>query len=48
MPYQNIEMAEWENYRKPVTPINWDKWYSTGVEAQGDKFCNNDVCEIPR
>lgn len=47
MPYQNIEPTEWEAYREPVSAINWDKWYAQGVEAQGDKFCANDVCELP-
>lgn len=46
MPYQDIDEDTWNGYRAPVIPIDWDKWYSQGVDAQGDKFCNNDVCTI--
>lgn len=48
MPYQEVEPKEFEKMRKKAKPINWDKWYAQGIDAQGDKFCANDVCEIPQ
>lgn len=46
MPYQEIEPVEFAKLREPIKAIDWDKWYATSVEAEGDKFCNNDVCEV--
>lgn len=48
MPYQEVDPEEFEKMRSKVQPIDWDKWYAQGNDAQGDKFCSNDTCEIPQ
>lgn len=48
MPYETVSMDEWNTAYERAKPIDWSEIYAAGAEAQGDKFCNNDVCEIPQ
>lgn len=44
MPYQQVEgEIDWDSYQ----PIDWEPVYASGVEAEGEKFCTTDKCEIP-
>lgn len=48
MPYEGVVREEWSKHYDRVSKIDWDAVYEHGEEAQGDKFCNNDRCEIPQ
>lgn len=49
-PYQRVSREEWEIMRRQIKPINWNALYDeeSTLEPQGELFCNNDSCEIPR
>ena len=43
MPYEAIEgEINWDDYRS----IDWDAVYAQGQEAEGEKFCTTDKCEV--
>jgi len=48
MPYEAIEPERFRVLRKPLREIDWNALYGSGQEAEGEKFCTTDVCEIPR
>ncbi len=48
MPYESVSDEKFEAMRALTKPLNWDNVYDNGSEAEGEKFCNNDVCEVPR
>jgi ribonucleoside-triphosphate reductase len=49
MPYERITADDFFAATKKVKPMNWDYLYDGGeaADADGDKFCSNDVCELP-
>lgn len=48
MPYEGLQPGEWEKMTKKVKSINWNAIYDgDALDAEGEKFCANDVCEIP-
>lgn len=48
MPYERISEEVWEQSTKKVKAIKWDVLYAgQALDAEGEKFCSNDVCEIP-
>jgi adenosylcobalamin-dependent ribonucleoside-triphosphate reductase len=44
MPYEAITEAEYIQFANSIQPLVFDS--ISGEEAEVDKFCNNDVCEI--
>jgi len=49
MPYEAMPTDEFYVRTKKVKPINWDRLYDNpdAQDADGDKFCSNDTCELP-
>ena len=45
MPYEAISQADYDQLVKKLKPLNFA---DTNEEAEVEKFCNNDVCEIKR
>jgi len=47
MPYERIDLEEWENQVEKVKRIDWADYYKgNSFDAEGEKFCSNDTCEI--
>lgn len=47
MPYTQITEEEYNSYVGKLEKIDFSSIYKNGVDALGEKFCSNDVCEIP-
>lgn len=49
-PYQRVERDTWTKLRQNVKPIDWDLLYGNPElpDAEGELYCSNDVCEVPR
>lgn len=49
MPYEALTTLDHHEKIKDLNTINWNKVYNSkdAFEAEGDKFCSNDSCEIP-
>lgn len=47
MPYTQISEEQYNSYVGKLSKIDFSPVYNDGVEALGEKFCSNDVCEIP-
>jgi adenosylcobalamin-dependent ribonucleoside-triphosphate reductase len=47
MPYEEITEAEYRKACAKLRPLNRETVYNVGEEALGEKYCTNDVCEIP-
>ena len=49
MPYSKVSEKEFAEMRRAVRPIDWDLLYDGGdaLDAAGERYCNNDVCEMP-
>jgi adenosylcobalamin-dependent ribonucleoside-triphosphate reductase len=47
MPYEAITNDELESKSNNLKKLKWNKLYKKGLDAQGEKFCTTDVCEIP-
>jgi hypothetical protein len=48
MPYERIDVATRDLMRQDLGRINWDSIYDGGgVEAEGEKYCTTDFCEVP-
>jgi adenosylcobalamin-dependent ribonucleoside-triphosphate reductase len=47
MPYEPISAEQYAEYATALRPIDWSVLYGSGTaEAEGERFCSNDVCEI--
>jgi adenosylcobalamin-dependent ribonucleoside-triphosphate reductase len=47
MPYERIELEEWDRQVEKVKRIDWTDYYKgKSFDAEGEKFCSNDTCEI--
>jgi adenosylcobalamin-dependent ribonucleoside-triphosphate reductase len=47
MPYERIPLEEWEKQVGKVKRIDWKDFYKgNSFDAEGEKFCSNDTCEI--
>jgi len=47
MPYERISEEVWEESTKKVKAIKWASLYAgKALDAEGEKFCSNDVCMI--
>lgn len=46
MPYQEIDHDAGLRRMSTVSKIDWDLVYETANQAEGEKYCANDVCEI--
>lgn len=43
MPYETIkEEVDWD----ALKPIDWEPIYASGPDAEGEKYCTTDACEI--
>ncbi len=47
MPYQAISEEQLVKLRSGVKAIDWEAAYNTGLEAEGEKYCATDKCELP-
>lgn len=47
-PYQAVDEKTFKAAWEAVRPIDWDRLYAGEAwDATGEKYCSNDVCEIP-
>jgi len=47
MPYERIAMESWDSSVSSVKRIDWTDFYKgNSFDAEGEKFCSNDTCEI--
>lgn len=47
MPYERIDIDIAEKLLLKVLPIDWNSVYkNNGIEAEGEKYCNNDTCML--
>jgi len=46
-PYTKISEEEYDNYVGKLRKIDMSVLYNNGVDAEVEKFCTTDVCEIP-
>lgn len=46
-PYQRVTQREWEEMYDAARPIAWDVLYGMSIEPEGERYCSNDVCEVP-
>jgi hypothetical protein len=48
-PYQRAELSAWQALYDSVRPLDWDRLYAgDAADALGERYCTNDVCEMPR
>lgn len=49
-PYQRVAREYWEELRARVRPVDWESLYAGDAlpEAEGESYCANDSCEVPR
>lgn len=47
MPYEKVPDEDFDALLSGIKPLDMEALYATDREADGEKFCNNDVCEIP-
>jgi ribonucleoside-triphosphate reductase len=48
LPYEAVTQKRFAQLTKGVTRINTEALYSIAVDAEGEKYCANDVCEVPQ
>lgn len=49
MPYERIDEETFVSATANVRYLNWDRLYNgASLDAVGEAYCSNDVCEIPR
>lgn len=48
MPYEAITNDAFEVATAGVARMDYEPIYQNGAEAEGDRYCTNDVCEMPR
>ena len=50
MPYQMCSLEYWESLRDNIMPIDWEGLYNDESlpDAEGERYCTTDVCEIKR
>lgn len=47
MPYERINLDTWNGSVKKIKGINWNNLYAgNSFDAEGEKYCSNDTCEI--
>jgi hypothetical protein len=46
-PYTQITQEQYESYIGKLQRVDHSLLYANGKEAEGDKYCTTDVCEIP-
>jgi hypothetical protein len=47
MPYEHIAPEAFEVMLAAVKPVDWTAAYASGREAEGERYCSTDHCEIP-
>ena len=47
MPYEKVPDDEFDELESKVTRVDMAALYASGREADGEKFCNTDKCEMP-
>lgn len=47
MPYTEITKDEYEAYLGKLQKIDTAVLYNNGADAEGDRYCTTDVCEVP-
>jgi len=48
MPYERIDIEEWEKATAKVKRMDLSSIYENGVDPEGERYCTTDVCEIPQ
>lgn len=46
MPYSGLKPGDWEELTSTIQPLDWAAMYSGGRDAEGERFCTTDRCEI--
>jgi ribonucleoside-triphosphate reductase len=46
MPYERIDPEKAAELQSLAKPMNWEIVYDTALEAEGDRYCTTDKCEI--
>jgi ribonucleoside-triphosphate reductase (thioredoxin) len=46
MPYESVSQEDWLIKVAKVRPLNWAKLYKNGRDAEGERFCTSDRCEL--
>jgi adenosylcobalamin-dependent ribonucleoside-triphosphate reductase len=47
MPYERIDIDTWNGSVRKIKGINWNNLYAgNSFDAEGEKYCSNDTCEI--
>lgn len=46
MPYEKVSDEEFSELLANIKPLDFDAIYASGREADGEKFCTTDVCEV--
>ncbi len=46
LPYENISEEQYKQMMSKVRPVNRKHLYSGGQDAEGEKFCTTDSCEV--
>ena len=47
-PYQQIEKEEYEDARDNLLKVDLSSVYGNGLDAECEKYCTTDACEIPK
>jgi ribonucleoside-triphosphate reductase len=48
MPYQQIDESEYLEFQDTLLKVDLSSVYGNGLDAQGEKYCTTDACEIPK
>lgn len=47
MPYQKVSDEEFNSLQGKIKPLDMDSLYASNREAEGERFCSTDTCELP-
>lgn len=48
MPYVSIDRSEYEEMQDNLLKVDLSSVYGDGLDAEGEKYCTTDACEIPK
>lgn len=48
MPYTELDQSEYEDARDNLLKVDLSSVYGNGLDAEGEKYCTTDACEIPK
>lgn len=47
-PYQQIDESEYLEFQDTLLKVDLSSVYGNGLDAEGEKYCTTDACEIPK